>query len=71
MGEDGYDNNLRINQQTGNDFCIQITGDENAIAKDWWSYGQNENRPIEKGQLVCEIPSYDSTHNIVVKKNNE
>jgi len=60
------DKYITINQETANDLCIHLTGNETAIAKDWWNY---QNKPIDKGQIVCELPSYDSTHNIVVKTN--
>lgn len=55
-----------INQETANDLCIKITGNESTIAKDYWDYSQPT---IKKGQIVCELPSYDSTQNIIVKTN--
>ena len=59
---------LTINQETGNDLCIKITGNKTAIAKDYWDYDVY-NRGIAKGTIACELPSYDSTHNIVVQSN--
>ena len=60
-------NSIKISQETANDLCIQVTGNETAIAKDWGDYAIP--KPIERGQIVCELPSFDSTHNIVVKTN--
>ncbi len=70
FSENRRDNNLKISQQTGNDFCAEVTGNESSVAKDWWDYAAGR-EPIQKGGLVCELPSYDSTHNIVIKKNSE
>lgn len=70
MMESGNDNDLRISQETGNELCVAVTGNESSIAQDSWDY-QGEDDRIEKGKLVCELPSYDSTHNIVIKMNNK
>ena len=62
------DKYLKIDQETGNDLCIKITENKTAIAKDYWDYDVN-NRQIDKGKIACELPSYDHTHNIVVRSN--
>ncbi len=61
---------LKISQETGDDMCKNFVGNETAVAKDWWDYGAGQ-EPIEKGGIVCELPSFDATHNIVIKRNNE
>ncbi len=47
---------VNINQVTANDICFQLTGNESAVASS------------QGGKLVCEIPSFDSTHNIIVRE---
>ena len=61
MGYQGID----ISQETGDEICRQLTGNETAVAYD--GYDGN----VYWGKLGCELPSYDSTQNIVIKKNNE
>ncbi len=55
---------VALNQETADDICIQITNDSTAVASD-------DNRGINGGRLICTIPSYDSTQNIIVKSNDE
>ena len=54
---------IRLNQETGNDICINLTGDMSAIAIDSMNDGVQGN----SGKLICEVPSFDSTTNIIVK----
>ena len=54
---------IGINQETGNDICVNLTGDINAIAIDSKCDGIQGN----SGKLICEVPSFDSTTNIIVK----
>lgn len=61
---------LQISQETGDDMCKNFVGNETAIARDWWDYNSGQGL-IEKGGIVCELPSFDLTQNIVIKKNNE
>ena len=56
---------ITISQETADDLCIGLTGNESAIAIDGWH--KSSEGIIEKGQITCEIPSYDSTHNIVIR----
>lgn len=60
MGLIGID----ISQDTGDDICRQLTGDELAIAQDNW-----DTQDASNGKLVCVLSSYDSTQNIVIKEN--
>jgi len=60
---------LKISQETGDEICQNLVGNETAIAKDWWDYEAGK-EPIEKGGIVCELPSFDATHNIVVRTND-
>ena len=48
---------IRLSQETGNDICYNITSIEGVVASS------------EAGKLVCEVPSFDSTSNIIVKNN--
>ena len=55
----GLFNSVIITQQTADDICHNLTGNIYAEghSPDW--------------KLVCEIPSFDSTKNIIVKKVGE
>lgn len=48
---------IQINHHTANDLCLNLTGNSNAI-------GVQE---IE-GKFGCEIPSFDHSTNIIIKK---
>ena len=54
-----YEESFNISQETGDDICRQLTGNESAVAKD------------SGGKLICLIPSYDETQNIIIKSNQE
>ncbi len=56
--------NIRLNQETADDICKQITNDSTAVASD------EGIRSWHGGKLICIVPSYDSTQNIIVKSNN-
>lgn len=45
-------------QEVINDICFQLTENSTVVGL------------VEDGKLVCELPSYDSTQNIIVKMNN-
>jgi hypothetical protein len=49
-----------LSQETLDDICLQLTNESGTIAE----VGVN-------GELICEIPSYDSTPNIIVKSNSD
>ena len=49
---------FQISQETADDICVNLTGNSTAIAKS------------EHGKLICEVPSYDSTQNIIVRGND-
>ncbi len=59
-GRDAVD--IRLNQETADDVCRQLTGNPTAIASD-------EIVEIYDGKLICTVPSFDSTQNIIVKGN--
>ena len=58
--------NITFSQETGDKICLDITNESGVIAKDYESFNGVENKPIAKGELYCQIPSYDSTHLIKV-----
>ena len=46
-----------LSQETLDDICINLTGNETAVGK------------VEiGGKLLCKIPSFDSTHNIIIRQ---
>ncbi|KKN58027.1 hypothetical protein LCGC14_0556850 [marine sediment metagenome] len=61
-GSSGID----ISQETADDICKQLTGNETVVAYDGWN--RNE---LVGGKLGCELPSFDATQNIIIKQNNE
>ena len=50
---------IGLSQKTGDEICINITGNRDAIAND------------KNDKLECIIPSFDSTHNIIIRSNND
>jgi len=54
-----FDYDINLNQETGDDICEHLTGNESAIASSY------------NGKLKCKLPSYDATQNIIIEKNNE
>lgn len=48
--------NIFINQETANDICHNLSGNDYSIANS------------KNGKLICEIPTYDSTTNIIIKE---
>lgn len=55
--EINYD--IVLDQETSNDVCKQLTGNSTAVASS------------DYFKLICTIPSFDSTQNIIVKTNNK
>jgi len=53
------DQPIKLNQETGDDICRNLTGNESAVASS------------HNGKLKCKLPSYDATQNIIIEKNNE
>jgi len=57
---------ISLSQEVADDVCIQLTGNQSAIATQtdadlsFWK---------RQGKLVCIIPSFDSTQNIIIKTN--
>ena len=62
VGRDAVD--IALDQETGDDICRQLTGKSTAVASD-------EAKKIYDGKLICTVPSYDSTQNIIVKSNDK
>ncbi len=56
---------IKLNQETADDVCRQLTNDLTAVASD------SAMREFGDGKLICSIPSFDATQNIIVKTNNE
>jgi len=55
---------INITQETGDDICKQLTGNQTAVA----TIGEDSG---EYGKLICELPSFDATQNIIIKRNSE
>ncbi len=58
---------ISISHETADKICFDLTGEEGVAAKDWWDFDR-EKEPIGKGELYCQVPSYDSTQLIKVGK---
>ncbi len=57
---------ISLSQEVADDVCQQLTGNQSAIAtqeKEDLSFFKRQ------GKLVCIIPSFDSTQNIIIKTN--
>ncbi len=50
---------INLSQETGDDVCFQLTGNESVVADSL------------NGKLYCETPSFDSTQNIIIKENSD
>lgn len=50
---------VELSQETADDICIELTGNESVIADS------------QGGKLICRIPTFNSTPNIIVKGGNE
>lgn len=57
---------ISLNQETANDICRQITGDDTAIASN-----DLGSMSMDGGKLICTIPGFDSTQNIIVKSSDK
>ena len=64
-GIDGNKSEIDISQETADKICLDLTQEEGVIAQDWWDFGRGK-EPIEKGELYCQLPTYDSTQLIKV-----
>ena len=60
---------IELSHETADVICQKLTGNETAIAKDYGDFF-NEEKPIEEGELYCQLPSYDSTQKIKVGVGN-
>lgn len=57
---------VTLSQETADDICRQLTGNETAIAED-----SSSNVDVPSGKLRCVLPSFDSTQNIIIIENSE
>lgn len=57
---------VKLNQETADDICRQLINDSMAVGLDDTHTHNNVD-----GKLICKIPSFDATQNIIVKINNE
>jgi len=55
-----------ISQETGDKICFDLTGEDGVKALDY-DMGNNADL-MEKGELYCQLPSYDATQLIKVGK---
>jgi len=51
---------IEISQETADDVCKQLTNDSTAVAEN-----------TQEQTLICKLPSFDSTQNIIFKLNSE
>ncbi len=56
---------IELSQETGDKICLDLTNESGVIARDYEDF-EVENSPIKKGELYCQVPSYDETHLIKV-----
>ena len=51
---------IGLDQKVADDICQQLTGNQTAVAVE--DYEMN-------GRLICELPTFDSTQNIIFRTN--
>ncbi len=49
---------VMLKQETIDDICKELTSNENVVAEE------------EEGKLICLIPGFDETHNIIIRGND-
>ncbi len=52
---------FNLDPEVADDICQQLTGKDTAVAVE----GNGE----DYGKLICELPSFDSTQNIIIREN--
>ena len=57
---------IDLSQETADKICMDLTNESGVVAKDYRDFNGNENKPISKGELYCQIPSYDATQLIKI-----
>ena len=57
---------INLDQEVADDICKQLTGDQTAVAERFYD---KYNKPHNK--LICKLPTFDSTQNIIFKLNSE
>ena len=58
-----------LSQETADKICLDLTNESGVVAKDYYAFehdGFEDNTKIAKGELYCQLPSYDETHLIKV-----
>jgi hypothetical protein len=59
---------VSLNQETADEVCQNLLNNETAFAVDWKDLTQEERSIRDTGKLFCQLPSFDATKNIVVKR---
>ena len=54
---------IDLSQETADDVCVQLTNNSAAVAS-------NTHDGVYTEKLICKIPSYDSTQNIIIESND-
>ncbi len=59
---------ITISQETGDKICLDLTNENGVVAKDYHDFLSEDSNliPIGKGELYCQVPTYDSTSLIKV-----
>ena len=52
-----FDTNLCLSQETGEDVCRNLFPNQTMVVPS-----------VEDGRLICEVPSYDHTINIIMRE---
>jgi len=55
-----FDPDIGLSQETANDVCFNLTEIDGVVAV-----------PNADYKLICEVPSFDSTQNIIIKENGK
>ena len=57
---------IRLDQEVADDICQQLTNNSVAVALNEFEVGM-----VKGGKLICNIPSFDATQNIIIRTNSE
>ena len=55
---------IELSQETADDICVQLTNNSAAVALNLYNSEW-------RNKLVCDIPSFDKTQNIIIRSNSD
>lgn len=59
---------IHLSQQAGDVVCQQLTNNTGAYAVNSYENKNTQGQTDKAGSLICKLPSYDHTSQIIIKK---